>query len=465
MDDAPRGRPQRSPVAKPSAADMQTVGAADPSLAVSEVLLIAVPVMALLGGLVWLLLQFVHPAPPHRITIATGGVSGAYYAFGTRYADILKRHGIHLEVRATAGSIENVRLLESRTSDVDVALLQGGITSSQATPEIVSLGRLFPEPLWVFYRNGTKRDALHQFRGLKLAVGPEGSGTRHLALALLDSNGIDANTATLDPSGGSQAADALLKGEVDAVFLAMAPQSALIQKLVREPDVRLMRFAQADAYTRLHPYLRRIVLPRGAFDLVRDIPSEDITLVAPVAALAIRKSLHPALAGLLIDAAREVHGRGGLFNTINEYPKAHDPELEMAEDAARYYTAGPSFLKRYLPFWLATFIERMIVVAVPVAGLLFPVFKGIPMLYRWRIKRRINFWYGRLKALEARLAIATGNQQMSRLRNDLDLIEYAVAGIQVPLHFSQDYYDLRSAIDLVRQRLIARAALTIPNMT
>ncbi|MEZ5853201.1 MAG: TAXI family TRAP transporter solute-binding subunit [Hyphomicrobiaceae bacterium] len=438
---------------------------ADASLAASEILLIAVPVLALLGGLIWLLLQFVQPAPPNRITIATGGKSGAYYGFAKRYAEVLKRSGIHLEVRATAGSIENVRLLASPNSGVDVALLQGGITNSQATPDIVSLGRMFPEPLWVFYRSAKALDALHQLRGMRLAVGPDGSGTRHLALALLDSNGIDANSATLAPISGGQAAEALLKGEVDAVFLAMAPQSGIIQKLMREASVRLMGFAQADAYTRLHPYLKRITLPRGAFDLINDIPANDVTLVAPVAALAVRKSLHPALEGLLIDAAREVHSRGGLFNVINEYPKPIDPELEMAEDAERYYKAGPSFLKRYLPFWLATFIERMIVIAVPVAGLLIPIFKGIPLLYRWRIKRRINFWYGRLKALEARLAVSTTDIQIARLRNDLDLIEHAVAGIRVPLTFSQDYYDLRSAVDLVRQRLITRASLTIPNMT
>lgn len=429
-----------------------------------ELLLIVAPVVLLAATAVWIALQFVQPAPPKRLVMSTGGQGGAYHVIALRYADILKRHGITLEARPSAGSIENVARLRDASSGVAVALLQGGITNSRETPDIVSLGRLFPEPLWVFYRGEATVDRLSQLAGKRIAIGPDGSGTRHLAAALLAPHGITAQSATLVPLTGQPAADALAAGAVDAVFLALAPQAPVVQSLLRRPDVRLMNFAHAEALTRLFPYLQRIVLPQGAIDLVANIPPADVALVAPVAALVAREGLHPALAGLLIDAAREVHAGGGLFHRVGDFPKPLDPELEMAEDAERYYRAGPSFLKRVLPFWLATFVERMSLIAVPLAGALFPLFKLGPLLYKWRIRRRLNFWYGRLKALEASVASDATRENFGEYRDEVARIDAAVTAIPVPVAFGDQYYTLRAAIDLVRQQLDTRVAVANSSM-
>ena len=428
-------------------------------------LFVAIPALLLVGLALWFLLQLVQPAPPTTVRIATGGESGAYFGFGKRYAEVLQRSGVTLEVRATSGSIENARLLADKEAGVDIALLQGGITSSRETPQIVSLGRAFLEPLWVFYRSGEPIEMLHQLKGKRIGVGPEGSGTRHLALALLGRNEIDQVTSTLVPITGKAAADALLAGQLDAVFLAMAPESPVVQTLVRDPQIRLMSFAQADAYTRLMPYLQRVVLPRGGFDLVRNIPDRDVALVAPVAAVVAREGLHPAVAGLMIDAMKEVHGKGGLFHRFGDFPQATDPELELASDVERYYKAGPSFLKRWLPFWLATFIERMMILAVPVAGLVIPLIKGVPLLYKWRVKRRLLYWYARLKVLEAQIASDPSGRGVEGHRREIEHIDRSVNVIPVPLGFSEEYYSLRSAIDLVRQRVLAHATRVHPNLT
>ncbi|MFV0295800.1 MAG: TAXI family TRAP transporter solute-binding subunit [Hyphomicrobiaceae bacterium] len=465
MDDVPHHRKLREERANEPTEPVNPSRSRDLNFSFTEAMLVVMPVLAILAAVMWALFQFVQPAPPRVTTIATGSTSGAYFGFARRYADILRRSGIRLIVRPTAGSIENLKLLTAPDRGVDIALLQGGITNKKLSPDIVSLGRLFPEPLWVFYRGDQKIDSLNQLRGKRLAIGPVGSGTRHLAMALLGANNIDAHAATLLPISGKEAALALGKGEVDAIFLAMAPQSPVVKRLVEEPGIHLMSFAQANAYVRLHPYLERITLPRGAIDLARDLPREAVTMVAPVAVLAVRKGLHPALQGLLIDAARQVHGGAGLFYSAHTFPRASDPELDMASDAERYYRAGPSFLKRYLPFWLATFIERMVVIALPVVGLLIPAFKGLPYLYRWRILRRLNYWYGELKALERQLAVTTDRREAERLRSQLNHIEQTVAEMHVPLAFSQDYYELRSAIDLVRKRLAERIGLMIPNLT
>lgn len=430
-----------------------------------EMLLVAVPALIVLGGALWFLLQLVQPAPPTRVSIATGGSSGAYFGFAKRYADVLKRSGVILDVKASSGSIENARLLADPSSGIDLALLQGGITTSRETPGIVSLGRAFLEPLWVFYRGADPIDMLHQLRGKRIGIGPEGSGTRHLALSLLARNEIDANAATLLPATGKAAAEALAAGELDAVFLAMAPESPVVQALVRDPQVRLMSFAQAEAYSRTMPYLQRVVLPRGGFDLVRNIPDRDVQLVAPVAAVVAREGLHPAVVGLMIDAMREVHGKGGLFHRFGDFPQATDPELELADDVERYYKAGPSFLKRWLPFWLATFIERMLVLALPVAGLVIPMAKGLPFLYKWRVKRRLLYWYARLKVLEAQVSADPAGRGIDGQRREIERIDQSVSTIPVPLGFSEEYYNLRSAIDLVRQRIFAHAGRVHPNLT
>jgi TRAP-type uncharacterized transport system substrate-binding protein len=401
--------------------------------------------------------MFIEPAPPKHVVMSSGGQSGAYFAFGKRYAEILKRNGITLEVRTSAGSIENVKRLVDPNSQVSVALLQGGITSSKETPGIVSLGRVFIEPLWIFYRGPESRDRLGHLKGSRIAIGPEGSGTRHLARALLEPHGVTGDTATLLPLSGQDAANALKSGDADVVFLALAPQAAIVQALLKDPDVRLMNLAQADAMTRIFPYLQKITLPQGSIDLARNIPAADTTLVAPVAALAVRDTLHPALVGLLIDAAREVHGGSGLFNGAGDFPKPVDPELEMAADADRYFKAGPSWLRRTLPFWLSSFLERAIVIAVPLAGAMLPMIKLGPAIYRWRIRRRLLYWYGRLKALESTIGEQVSAEALDGQREEIMTIDTAVSSIPIPLAFSDQYYSLRAAIDLVRQRIFNRA--------
>ncbi len=430
-----------------------------------EILLVAIPAAIVLGLALWFLMKLVHPAPPKVITIATGGTSGAYFRFGKAYAEVLARSGVTLRVRPTSGSIENMRLISEPDPRVDLALLQGGIAQSTGARGIISLGRAFVEPIWVFYRGAQTVDMLHQLAGRRIGIGPEGSGTRQIAMALLGINEIGNGDATLSPLTGKDAVDALRAGHLDAVFLAMAPESPIVQSLVRDPSIKLMSFAQAEAYTRRMPYLKRVLLPRGAFDLVRNMPDHDVSLVAPVAAVVARNGFHPALSGLMVDAMREVHGKGGLLHRFGDFPQPIDPEIDLAPDVERYYKAGPSFLKRFLPFWLATFVERMIVLAVPIAGLLVPMMRVVPLIYRWRVKRRLLYWYSRLKVLEGQIAADPTMASLAIPRAEIEQIDRAVSLIPVPLGFSEEYYNLRSAIDLVRQRVLAQIGRVHPNLT
>ncbi|MFM9943147.1 MAG: TAXI family TRAP transporter solute-binding subunit [Hyphomicrobiaceae bacterium] len=422
-----------------------------------ELLLILGPVILLVLGALWLASRFIEPAPPTKIAITTAGETGGYFATGKKYAAILKTSGITLDVKTSSGSPENVKRLLDPKSGVQVALLQGGTTNSEANPDIMSLGRVYLEPMWVFYRGNATWDRLLDLKGRRLIVGPDGSGTRALALALLAANGITADNTTFLPLTGAKAIETLTAGEADAAFFVSSPSSPQVQTLLRHKDLKIMSLSHAEAYTRRFPYLNRIVLPKGAIDLVENVPAADVEMVAPVAALVAKTDLHPALINLLVDAAKAVHTPGGLFHRVGEFPRAQDPEFEMSEDAERAHKTGPNWLKRTLPFWLATFIERAIVVAVPVAGVLLPLIKLGPALYKWRVRRRLFYWYGRLKALDSTVTDDGNGDTLDAQRQELAVIDEAVANVPIPLGYSDQYYSLRAAIDLVRQRLANRA--------
>jgi TRAP transporter TAXI family solute receptor len=423
-------------------------------LRIREFVYFLAPIALLLAAVLWIASLLVQPAPPASLVMATGGTSGAYYAYGQRYAEILARSGVKLEVRSTAGSVENARLLADPDSGVSVALVQGGIANAKDLPDAVSLGRVSLEPVWVFYRGDQTIDRLAQLRGKRIAAGMEGSGTRRLAETLLAANGA-LEGATLMPLSGEAATYALSSGEADAMFVVLAPEAPMIQKLLRNDRYRLMSFTQADALSRLFPYLQKVTLPQGVLDLVSNIPPADVTLLAASAALVAKSDLHPALAGLFVEAVQAVHSGSSLLYAPGTFPQSIDPELPMSEDALRVYKSGQSFLKRVLPFWLATFIERTLIIAVPIAAFAFPVFKLAPMLYEWHVKRRIFLWYEQLKTLEARLGGNDAGRDAASLATEIKRIDDAAAVIPVPLRYSENLFNLRMAIGLVKQKIEA----------
>ncbi len=426
-------------------------------LQLREILLVGGPAMLLVFGAFWLAYQFVEPAPPSRLVITTGSEQGAYYAFAKRYAESLERNGITLEVVPSKGSVENIARMTAPEQRFDLALLQGGIASERTAPGLMSYGRVFLEPLWVFHTLPVDVDRLTALAGKRIAIGPPGSGTRVLAENLLAANGIKEGGATLLPLGSGEAVAALERGEADAAFLTLAPESPPVQKLLRDNRFRMVSFAQAEAYTRAFPYLTRVVLPEGAIDIQRNIPARDIVMVAAQAAVIARDTLHPALAWPLVDALKSTHKGGGMFQRIGDFPKSEDPEFEMSEDASRIYVSGAPFFQRFLPFWLASLIERMVIMVVPIATILLPLLKLGPMLYDWRIRSRLLYWYGQLKGVEKSISgLKAGAQVPPELKVEIDRIDEAVAMIPVPLHYSDRLYELRGAIDLVRQRLHAR---------
>lgn len=395
-------------------------------------------------------LHYVQPEPPRQLVISSGAESGAYFAYAQVYSHLLRRHDIALEVRKSAGSIENLERLKA--GEVGVAMIQGGIGSAAEAPGLVSLGSVYYEPVWVFYRGTRKIERLHQLAGRRIAVGADGSGIRGLALQLLEANDI-ANDARLLPISGLNAAEELQQGRIDAAFIIAAPSAPVVQVLLRSPGIRLMSFAQADAYQHHFPFLSKLVLPQGAVDLVRDFPPEDTVLLAATANLVVRDDLHPALQSLLLQTAAEVHRDAGFFQKHGEFPVYRDRSFPLSPEAERYYKSGPPFLQRYLPFWAAVLVDRAFVLLLPVIALLFPLLRIAPALYAWRIRSKIFRLYGDLKFLENELRSAYDPQKRLDYRSRLDRIEEEAHHRSVPLAFADMVYTLREHIELVRKTL------------
>ncbi len=403
--------------------------------------------------------QFVEPAPPKKIVITTGGESGAYYQFAQRYATILARDGIKLEVKASAGSLENIERLKS--GEAQIGFVQGGVVPPKEDPDaeddsgLLSLGSLFYEPVWVFYRGEKDLTRLTELRGKRIAIGQEGSGVRQLAQQLLAANDIQAGDH-LVPLSGLKAAEELQQGRIDAAFIIAAENAPVVQVLIRSPGVKLMSFAQDRAYQRRFPFLTKLTFPRGVADLVRDFPPDDIKVLAPTANLIIRDDLHPALQTLLLRTASEVHGKSGFFQDAGEFPSYKDQMLPLSPDAARYFKSGPPFLQRYLPFWLAVLVDRLIVMLVPIFALLIPLLKVAPAVYTWRIRRKVFLCYGELKFLEEDLTHHFEPAKMDDYRNRLDALDVEASQLHVPLGFTDLVYTLREHVNLVRSILDKR---------
>ncbi|MDD5297490.1 MAG: TAXI family TRAP transporter solute-binding subunit [Rhodocyclaceae bacterium] len=427
-----------------------------------DLLVVALPILLVILAGFWLASRFIKPAPPDTLTITTGAEGAAYQYYAARYKAILARNGIKLQELRSEGSVENLRRLRDGNFTVDVGLVQGGTAAGMDTEGLVSLGSLCPEPVWVFYRGKETLDRLTQLKGKRVAVGVDGSGTRQLALLLLEANGIKGEPTHLVPVGGLAAAAALIKGDVDAVMLVGAPRSGAVWTLLYSEGVKIMSFSQAEAYTRRYPFLSKDVLPAGGIDFVRNIPDRDISLVSATATLVAREDTHPALINLLMQAANEVHSRPGLFQKAHEYPNATPVDFELSKDAEHYFKSGPPLLQRYLPFWAATLVDRTMVMLIPIIALLLPLLKIAPGLYTWRVKSRIFRYYGELMFLEAEMESDFSRRTPEEWRTQLTRLENLARHLPTPRSFMDQLYTLRSHIEMVRATLERLSAQAIP---
>lgn len=411
------------------------------------------------------------PAPPKRVVLGTGPETGAYAAFGARYQEELKRFGIQVVLRPTSGSRENLRLLRDPKQDVQIAFVQGGSTESQRAQEeaakgmpLESLGSLFYEPLWLFYRIDKAKSAhrdgvLRQvtgLRGWKVNAGARGSGAPGLTNRVLRANLMEREDIDRTTLEDTDAVVALLAGKIDAMVLVAAPESQLVQMLLQTPGIRLYEFEQAEAYSRRYAYISPVLLPRGVADISRDVPPRDLPMIAATTSLVARENTHPALVQLFVQAASRIHSGPGWIAQAGEFPTAQKSEFPLAAEAGRFYRTGPPLLQRYMPFWLANLVDRMWVALFSIVAILIPLSRILPPVYQFRVRSRVFRWYRQLRQVED--AAEKRSRPAQELVAELDRLEARASRIVVPLSYADELYALRQNINLVRERLRRAAA-------
>lgn len=417
---------------------------------------LAALLVVLLAVTLWAVVYLFQTAPSRHIVLASGLEDGLLHRHAKRYIEILARSGVTVEERITNGPGDNLKLLQDSRSGVDIGFVQGGLSQASDASDVVMVASLYYVPMWIFYRKSEPLRYVNELRHRRVAVGAAGSGARSLSDVVFELNGLTPDNVRIEPLSNVAALLALRSGEVDAAIFVDGADSPAVWNALRDQKLGLLSYTRADAYRRRLNFISSLKLPAGVIDLADNIPEEEVDLIGTKEMLAVRKGLHPAITHLLVDAAREIHGRQGLFEDAGEFPSTTPVDLPVSADADQHRRFGRTFLYQYLPFWIAALGERAIIIVLPLAAILFPLFHYLPQLIRWRVRSRIYRWYGELALLERDVAARTGELPIDKWLGDLSRIEEAVARIHPPAGFASEAYTLREHISLVRRAITAR---------
>jgi TRAP transporter TAXI family solute receptor len=416
--------------------------------------LLIIGAIVILAALGWGLFTVIRQSFQTRIVITTGADQGIYRGFADRYAPILKRDGVMLDIRNSPGSVENYQRLKNPASEYQIGFIQSGTITPQETDHLQLIAAVSYEPIWVFYRGDVIVNRLAQLHGKRVGVGVPGSGLLHVSQVLLGYSGITRDNTQLIEVDAKQAYRCLEAGCLDAAFFIGRPDAPMQQMLLNS-DLKLMSFAQADALVQKFPSLSKVTFPRAATSLVNDRPQNDVTLLAATALLVAKDNLHPALVHLLLDAAKTVHSREDYFTQLGAFPNLNTDEFPVSNESERYFKSGRPFLQRYLPFWLASFIERRLLILLPFMAVLIGILQALPRMMEARIRSRFVVGYRKLKSLEDEIWRTTRppNDLLTQWRNEIEDIDAQASRISVPMRYLCDVYALKQAISVVRERI------------
>lgn len=404
-------------------------------------------IAAALALLVWIVFILGRPLPPRTVVMTTGPEGGAYRELGEKYRAALARERVRLKLVPSLGNVENLNRLKDKASGVSAGFVAGGLTNAKDSPGVVSLGTISYDPIWIFCRGLPAPVVLTDLRGKRVSIGPEGGGTRVAMLELLRANDMaDAITPLpLTPGGGGEA---LLRSEIDCACMLTASDAPIVKKLIADESIHLVTFPQADAYVALFPHLTKLTVFRGVGSLAKNLPREDVTILASMSSLLVREDLHPAIQYLLLEAASDIHSRPGMFSRSGQFPAAEPVDVPLSEEARSYYKSGGTFLQRNLPFWLGVLAQRILLVLIPLAGILYPLVRLVPAVITLAVDRRLRPRYAELRRIEGR--IAAGDAAAAR---DLAALDARLGAMKVPASGAPSLYTLRQHVALVRERL------------
>ena len=413
---------------------------------------VSIPILLLVVASFYLTSKFIEPSSKKEITIATGSIDGEYYNTALKYKEILEKQKVKVNILTSNGSMENIQLLNDKKADI--AFVQNGIDSLKKQTEIKAIASIYYEPLWIFYKNDEyKMDYLIQLITKRVSLGREKSGTEDLALKMLNDNGINKENTQLLNNSTEEAKDLLIKGEIDAIFIVSSPNSKTIKELLENPDIKLFNFKRAKAYSRKYTFLESTPLYEGTIDLYRNLPNEDINLLSTTANLIVRNGFSDELTRLILKEIKKVHNKKELFEAANQFPNIENLTIDINEDADRYFTYGDTWLEKIFPYWIASNIDRLSILLIPLITLMIPLSKGFFPLYRWSIRSKIYKWYEQIHKIDLEAEDAKNEELEKYLENIITLKKEIKAETKVPLSYMGEYYDLIMHLELIISKI------------
>jgi TRAP transporter TAXI family solute receptor len=413
---------------------------------------VSIPILLLVVASFYLTSKFIEPSSKKEITIATGSIDGEYYNTALKYKEILEKQKVKVNILTSNGSMENIQLLNEKKADI--AFVQNGIDSLKKQTEIKAIASIYYEPLWIFYKNDEyKMDYLIQLITKRVSLGREKSGTEDLALKMLNDNGINKENTQLLNNSTAEAKDLLIKGEIDAMFIVSSPNSKIIKELLENPDIKLFNFKRAKAYSRKYTFLESTPLYEGTIDLYRNLPSEDINLLSTTANLIVRNGFSDELTRLILKEIKKVHNKKELFEAANQFPNIENLTIDINEDADRYFTYGDTWLEKIFPYWIASNIDRLSILLIPLITLMIPLSKGFFPLYRWSIRSKIYKWYEQIHKIDLIAEYESQDKLQDCLTQITILKKEIKQETKVPLSYMGEYYDLIMHLELIISKI------------
>ncbi|WP_419770540.1 MAG: TAXI family TRAP transporter solute-binding subunit [Candidatus Marinarcus sp.] len=392
--------------------------------------------------------RFIEPAPEKKLIIAAGSLDGTYYKTAMEYKKLLEQDKVEVTILQTAGSIENAQLLEAKKADI--AFIQNGILTSKQKENLESLASIYYEPLWVFYKSkGFQINYIIELIGQKTSIGTQGSGTQDLSLTILNDNGINESNSTLLNYTTQDAKEALLKGEIDAMVLVVSPNAPIIKELLENPTINILSIKRARAYSQKYSFLTTLTLYEGTMDLYKNLPYNNINLLATTANLVSREGISDELIRLFLKKVKMTHTKKTLFSQENEFPNLNNLETKINSEAQKYFENGDSWLESIFPYWIASNIDRLKILIIPFLTLLFPLFKGVMPLYRWTMRSKIYKWYDDINDIDKTIPRLTHEELLSNLATIENLKIEISNQTKVPLAFMGEYYNLLLHVEMV----------------
>jgi TRAP-type uncharacterized transport system substrate-binding protein len=420
-------------------------------------LFLGVAIVLGVACIVWVVRVIGRGLPPRTVVMTTGPEGSAYREFGEKYRAALARDGIDLKLEPSLGSVENLARLKDPSSGVSVGFVAGGMTTGKESPGISSLGTISYDPIWVFCRGLPDQAQFWDLRGKRISIDPSAG----VMPGLLRATGLE-KQLTVVPLSPAAGGEALLRGEIDCACMLTVADDPVVRKLLADDRVNLMTFRRADAFVALYPFLRKVTIPRGAGDLARDRPPDDVTLIAPMASLLVRDDLHSAIQYLLLQAAEDIHSGPGILRRPGQFPAAEPEDVPLSREARTFYKSGGSFFQRHLPFWLSVLATQLVLLLVPLAGVFYPLIRVVPEVIRFAIERRVNALYTELRRIEDRIGAGDPGEEISR---DLARLEERIMRTRVPVSGTRQLYALRKDASLVSDRLRAAGAARVTPKT